>query len=292
MSHRDDHYDDMAPLPLDDALTEALLEGRAVEPDPRLTGVTAFIAEMRASAALPAPAPSPVLAALLRNGSAPAPTATPLAAPLGLAARDRAGRSLARWRRRLVVSALGLGVGVTGVVGAGAAGLLPAPAERVIAGFVETLTPLHLPGHGPGAPQTPAGGPTGLIPGERPGDQVGGAGRPVPGSGGTTGPSSPGRPGAPATDGSPAGPTARPPVTAGTGPGAPSDRDPAAPAGPGVTAPTVPTPPNVGSLPSTTPPGLPIVPKPTIPNVSTTLPVRPQPPNPTLPSTSIPPVPH
>ena len=274
MNGRDDYFVDMGPVLLDDATTEALLRGDTSASDDELADVSAFLGEMRASASQAPPPPSPVLAALLRQGTQPKVVGDPAAAP-GTARR---GSLLRRWHGRVAVSALALSVGVTGIVGAGAAGLLPGPAERFVAGLVETLTPLHLPQDGAGLTDRRGGGQTTPAPGQ------GGSATTVSG-GGAVGPD-----GGPTTAGPGSG--SRPGVTAGGGagsgggapyPGAPgsvpsSGPGPAAGPAPGITVPTVATPttPTTGRLPAapaTTTPTVPSVTTPTIPRVSTTLPV-------------------
>jgi hypothetical protein len=130
----------------DDATTEVLLRGEAPSPDADVVAVASFVRDLRASASLPPPPPSAALAALLRDGAVPA--RQPFAPP---ATPRRAGMVLRGWRRWVAVAGIGTGALMTSVVGAGAAGLLPGPAERVIGDVVQTLTPLTLPeqAHGP-----------------------------------------------------------------------------------------------------------------------------------------------
>lgn len=272
MSGRDDYSDDMRQSPLDDASTEALLRGEPSAADPQLAGVSAFLGEMRAYATRPAPAPSTALAALLRDGYGPAPV------PVGTG--KRVGPAMAGWRRRLTVSTLGLSVGLTGIVGAGAAGLLPGPAERVIAGLVETLTPLQLPKSALGRTVGPADrqrGPAAGAGGAGSTGAEGGPGGLETGSGAATGPGSPRQPGTTTGKGS---------NSAGGGAGTPGPTAPGAtgPA-PGISAPgiTSPPPPPLGSVPPapTAPiiPPTPTVPPGTVPTppavTTTTLPVTP-----------------
>ena len=266
MSRHGDYSDDMGPALLDDATTEALLRGETTASDEELAGVSAFLREMRASASQPAPPPSPALAALLRHGTQPQALADAGAVP----ASPRRGTLLRRWQGRVAVSALGLAIGLTGTVGAGAAGLLPGPAERFVADLVETLTPLHLPDESRGATDRRGGG--------QPTPAAGQGGGATTGSGG----SGDGPDGGPATT---AGSGPRPGGTTGTGkapsgggapnPGA-AGQGPSSGPGPGITAPTVsaPTTPTTGRLPitpTTAAPALPSVTTPTIPPVSTTL---------------------
>lgn len=271
MTGRDDYSDEMRHAPLDDATTEAVLRGEPTAMDQQLGGVSAFISEMEACASLPPPPPSPALARLLRDGSQPRAVPAVRAVPT----HHRAGASLAGWRRRLAVSAIGVSVGVTGVVGAAAAGLLPAPAERVVAGVVQTLTPLHLPRRAPDPSGSPADGLHGPAAGR------GGSDNTVPGGGAGgsgTGPGTGAGPGAPQQPGATTGPSGGGSGTAGaTGPGASPGREPVGGSGPGITPPVVTTlpAPGVGPVPTTpaTVPAVPTVTTPTIP----TLPVKPPP---------------
>lgn len=283
MSGHGDYSDDMGPVLLDDAATEALLRGETTASDEELAGVSAFLREMRTFASLPPPPPSPVLAALLRQGAPPQTLGDAVAFP----ASPRRVSLLRRWQGRVAVSALGFAVGVTGMIGAGAAGLLPGPAERFVEALVETLTPLHLPDD--------VGGGTDRRGGEQPTPAAGQGGPAATVSGG----------GATGSDGGPAataGPGSGPPPGSGTGPGgggAPnpgqgpsSGPGPSGGPGPGITAPTVttpttPTPGRLPTTPSTTAPTVPSVTTPTIPTVSTTLPVT----RPTSPAGSPMPVP-
>ena len=252
MNDRVDYPDDMREFPVDDAVAEALLRGDAPAPEPDLAAVAAFVRDMRATACRAAPAPSPALAALLREGSAPP----------AVAVRPVRRRSpMAGWRRRLAVTGIGFGVAVTGVVGAAAAGLLPDAVERVVGGVVETLTPLELPARDSDIDARPPDLGSDGSPGTDAVPSTGGGGEPVPGAPGST-PSPQPAPGAPGS------------VTPEPGPGtSTTGRAP----GPGLTTPVVtpPSAPTAGPVPvtSTTLPSLAPVPTPTLPN--TTLPVPP-----------------
>ena len=277
MSGHDDYSDDMGPVLLDDATTEALLRGETTTSDVDLAGVSAFLGEMRASASHTPPPPSPVLAALLRQGTRPQVLRDAAAAP----GSARRGSLLRRWQGRVAVSALALSVGVTGIVGAGAAGLLPGPAERFVAGLVETLTPLHLPEDGGGVTDGRGGRQTTPAPGQGGSATTmsgGGAVGPDGGPATTAGPGAGPRPGVTAGGGAGSGGGAPHPGAPGSGPS--SGPSPAGGPAPGITAPTVTTPgtPTTGRLPTaptTTAPTVPSVTTPTIPRVSTTLPVTP-----------------
>jgi hypothetical protein len=271
MSPHGDYRQEMSdPLALDDAHTEALLAGRVVAARQDLAPVSSFIAEMRACAALSPPAPSPALAALLRDGTAAEAARGAQPAP----ARRRARASRPGWRQRLAIAGLGLSVAATGTVGASAAGLLPDAVQRVVTGVVETLTPLDMPAEGRPSEKSHPTNPVGGVGGQEPGDGA----IPGGGPGGQSG-ASPGTPSAPG-GGSPAGVT-------GGGPGAPGGSS--GPGGGGAGAPG-PTPPTVGGNPippvSPTLPAAPPLTTPPLPGVPTVPPAPsgPQPPPTTIPS--------
>ena len=253
MNGHDDYPEEMSPIALDDPGIDALLRGESPVTDPELAGVSAFVREMRVCAAAPAPAPSPALAALLRDGTrAQGGPATPMAP-----ARRPPRAAVAGWRRRLAVAGVGLGAAVTGMVGAGAAGLLPPPVARVVGGVVKALTPLELPSRPADRdrnPSQPAPGPGSDL--RRPGGE-----EPGP-SGGQTRPGEPGA--APGAQGSaPAsGPASAPP-----GRGTPTGQGTTP--GSGVTVPGIAPPSTLPPVPApTTPatlPGVPPLPKPTVP---------------------------
>jgi uncharacterized membrane protein YgcG len=122
---------------LSDNAAEALLAGRA-EPDRPLAGA---LAELRAGAARPAPEPSAALVALLARA----------------AAADQLSKR--RSRRRAIV----IGVAVAGTSSLALSGVaaahdaLPAPAQGVISGIIDTLTPFRVNDHhGRTEPDPPA----------------------------------------------------------------------------------------------------------------------------------------
>ena len=241
------------PFP-DDARAEALLRGEATGADPGSAAVAAFVREMRASASGPAPAPSPALAALLGQG-AQAPERPPVAVPAARRAPARRG-----WRRWIAVAGIGTGVALTSVVGAGAAGLLPGPAERVVGEVVETLTPLTLPERGRDHAPV-AAGPGGTSGSSRTRE---GVGRPTPSTTTTTRPAAVVPAGSTSTTLAPSGAddgTGAATTTSTTAPASTTSTAPATtttvPGLPGVTLPTIP---NVGSLPITPPSSLPPLP--------------------------------
>ncbi|BEP14224.1 hypothetical protein acdb102_25350 [Acidothermaceae bacterium B102] len=130
MSRDDDDRDNMtdsgAPTDLDDFLVEQLLRGSvpAAEPD-----LQRLLSSMRAVSSAPAPAPTFALESMLSRGFAPAPP---------VVRRPPARRQL--WRAAAVLVAT-----CTSLVSAAAANALPAPAQKVVVGIVDHVTPFTLP---------------------------------------------------------------------------------------------------------------------------------------------------
>ncbi len=101
--------------------------------DPALA---ALAEDLRIVASGPAPEPRPGLVAVMRQGAVPIESPT-------------AGRSKKMLVKTLLGSlaaktALGLGVAAASVTAAGAAGVLPAPAQEVVASVVSAATPFEL----------------------------------------------------------------------------------------------------------------------------------------------------
>ena len=152
MSPRGDSDSDMSTMFLTEDVVEALIKGDAVPTayDP----LARFAAEVRALGDGPAPAPSPDLATLLAGGRLLRPTpATPPGRPSGPGARRQASR-LGKVAGLGLAAKLGLGATVVaaGVAGAGAAGVLPAPADHVVRHAIEAVTPVSFPSHDQHAP--------------------------------------------------------------------------------------------------------------------------------------------
>jgi len=141
MSDRGDDVPEMPPAPLlDDAMIDALIDG---DPVPRgLDHLAAFAAGVRAVSDRPAPQPSVELAALLTRGGqdvdADAPT------PL-IPQRTRRRSVLAKAAGLGIAAKIGLGstAVAAAVVGAGAAGVLPRGADRVVRDAIEVVTPVE-----------------------------------------------------------------------------------------------------------------------------------------------------
>lgn len=175
MNPPDDHDVQMPTTPLlDDDTIDALVEGRPV-PDQHAP-LAAFASLVRAAGQGSPPRPGLELSRLLHDGVAgPADRVTAIGTVAATAAHGPA-RS-----RHLVAKVAGAGlaakiaVGVTAaaaVVGAGAGGLLPDPADRVVRGAIEVVTPF---GFGPDDSGTGTG--TG-----RPADDPGAGGSDAPGT--------------------------------------------------------------------------------------------------------------
>lgn len=150
MSDSGDHVPEMAPTPLLDDLTiEMILDGDQV---PAAFGsLAAFGAGVRAVGDGPAPRPSPALAHLLATGSdgvtasLAAPGVSDDLAPTTLDQRRQRRFTLAKVAGLGVVAKVGLAAttAAAGVVGAGAAGMLPGEASRVVRDAIEVVTPVE-----------------------------------------------------------------------------------------------------------------------------------------------------
>jgi hypothetical protein len=123
---------------IDDALIEAMLDGRPV--DARFDHLASFVGQAGGLSDRPPPRPSTNLAALIARGGPP----------------PRLPRSTSPGRRSRLASAAagvaGLGIaaklalgaaGVAGVAAAGAAGVLPDQADRPIRRAIEATTPIE-----------------------------------------------------------------------------------------------------------------------------------------------------
>jgi Predicted solute binding protein len=160
----DDYEDDMGTSPaLDDATVDLILAGRARDAD-ALLPLSTFVAEMRAWGNLPVPPPSAALASVLAegvtaidHGALPATGERETAAPAaGIFWLPKARKRILPNRRsgvtaRLAAASLATKVGLgctmatASVTGAAAAGVLPDPVQRAVAGVVRALTPFEVP---------------------------------------------------------------------------------------------------------------------------------------------------
>lgn len=213
----------MAPVPLlDDHAIEAIIRGDDVAAE--VAHLAAFAAQVRAVGQGPPPRPTPALARLIAEGG-------PRARRSGLLAKA-AGLSL------VAKVALGAAATTAAAAGAGATGVLPGPAGRVMRDAIEVVSPVDFGDRDDGGGDVDAGrrhgesvssDATGATD-DRTGVDGADVARTAPGQPPTPGasPAQPGGPGEPAT----------PPVTL---PGA--SLDARAEADPPPVASTVPTPP-------------------------------------------------
>jgi hypothetical protein len=148
VSDAGDHVPEMPATPLlGDLAIEAIVDDRPVAAE--LRHLAAFAAGARAAGDGPAPQPSPALARLLARPADVEPG--PAAVPAGAGVRRPAGR------RRALAKVAGLGlaakIGISataaaaGVTGAGAAGVLPGGANRVVRDAIEVVTPVEFSDH-------------------------------------------------------------------------------------------------------------------------------------------------
>ena len=131
----------MPPTGLTDDVVEAIVRGDPVGTDagPKAVAVAAFARRVQALGDARPPVPSADLAAVLGGG---------LLAPPGRVSTNGS----TSWLRGQAVKVVGLGVAAkvalgasvaaAGVVGAGAAGILPGPASDAIRDAIETVTPI------------------------------------------------------------------------------------------------------------------------------------------------------
>ena len=116
----------------DDATADAVVGGHHFGRE-ELTGVVAFVDDVRAMSHRAAPPPSAALAALFADGAV---------VPLPVAKPHRSGRArVGPWTKAALVGFVGVG----SVAVAGAAGALPAPAQHLVAEVIRTLTPFSIP---------------------------------------------------------------------------------------------------------------------------------------------------
>lgn len=149
---------------VDDSASEALLAGLGAPAGrPDLQSVALLLAELRFTATGPVPLPRGELARLFAAGRAPAAEDLPLTvgspaqqparqvsgpAKSWAAARGAARLAAARLAALSLLTKVGVGalVAVASVTAAAGAGVLPTPAQDVMARVVHAVIPLHLPG--------------------------------------------------------------------------------------------------------------------------------------------------
>ena len=162
---------------LSDEAIDALVEGRATDPD--LARLATFARQVQLAGEEPPPEPSPELAALLCGELTLPPVAVPVATPAPTAAPGLGRRGWHRvaagwaWTAGTVAGlglaakiGLGTAVAAAGVVGASAAGVLPDPVDDAVRDAVDAVTPFKLgddetpadePGDGGGVDRGPEG---------------------------------------------------------------------------------------------------------------------------------------
>lgn len=165
MSPVDGHSNEMPVPPLDDRALEALLSGARSAPS-GLDWLLPFVEELAEASSQPAPVVRPALAALLAEGSAATSTtrvdgvaaaaAVAAVAPVVALAPAAAWAASPRKHRRLGAKLAGLGLAAKVALGvavaaasttvAGAAGVLPGPAQHAVATVVGAATPFTFPG--------------------------------------------------------------------------------------------------------------------------------------------------
>lgn len=150
-----------APQEFDERTVEAFLARRSTAAAD-VGALAAFAEDLQVVVSGPPPAASPPLARLLTEGfsidelpapapSGPAPVASPTQRSRGMI-RQTLGNRVARVAGLGLVAKLALGVGVAAasVTTAGAANVLPDPAQDAVAAVVNAATPLHMDDSHPG----------------------------------------------------------------------------------------------------------------------------------------------
>lgn len=136
MSLRGDDDGAMRTPLTDDDVIEAILRGDAVSYG--YGPLATFAERVRSLADEPVPKASPELAALLDGGASPGDRTAVTARPARVARRT--GR-----RGRAAKLGVGTSLVLASVVGAGAAGVLPAAATDAVRGAIEVISPVHFP---------------------------------------------------------------------------------------------------------------------------------------------------
>ena len=143
--------------PLDDRALEALLSGAPAQSG--FDWLVPFVEDLEKASQEPAPVVSPVLALLLKEGFTPASGVLPAApgpAPAAMPPAPRAERAVVRPVLRgalgrvaglglLAKAGLGFGLVAASTTAAGAAGVLPGPAQHAVAKVVSAATPFSFP---------------------------------------------------------------------------------------------------------------------------------------------------
>ena len=186
MSSASDHLDDMPDDTLTDAALEAFFVGSADPAWEQEQPLVALAGHMAAAVAGPAPTPDHALLQLFWGREV-----EPSAAAVSAVTRHAPSSSERSPRRLLAGLALGVAGMFASVGAAGATGILPDPAQRVVARAVEVVTPFQLPSAHGGSPTPSSRGGTAPAVAGREGSSAG------PGAGTVPGPApSSGQPGA------------------------------------------------------------------------------------------------
>jgi len=158
VSHLGDYQDEMPRRhDLDDDTIEALFAGRMPAGE-ELGSLVGFVEETRSAARGPAPVPSPQLAAVFAEGLSTDKRDLPATAASNVTGPAPQVAGLPKWRRRKMAipqflaglglaakAALATGVAAASVTAAGAAGVLPEPAQNAVSGVVRAATPFEFP---------------------------------------------------------------------------------------------------------------------------------------------------
>jgi hypothetical protein len=145
VSPLDGHTHEMPSPTLDDRALDALRSGTRSVPA-GFDWLVPFVEELGEASSQPAPVVRPALALLLAEGFSPAPAPAP--APTPAAAPAPAWTAPVRPARRSGLGArvaAGFGLALAGATAAGAAGVLPDPAQHAMATVVEVATPFTFP---------------------------------------------------------------------------------------------------------------------------------------------------
>jgi hypothetical protein len=145
MSPSDGYTDEMPSPILDDRALDALLRGTP-SPQSGLDWLVPFVEDLGQASSEPAPVVHPALARLLADGFSISGGDQPVvpAVPAPTPSRARFVRRLAGLGLAAKV-ALGVGVAAASTTAAGAAGVLPAPAQHAVASVVDATTPFAFP---------------------------------------------------------------------------------------------------------------------------------------------------
>ena len=157
MSGSDGDVDEMPVPPLDDRALEALLSGAQAQSG--FDWLTPFVEDLERASQEPAPVVRPALALLLKEGFTPVNGAAPAApgpAPAAMPPAPSTERAVVRPVLRgalgrvaalslLAKAGLGFSLVAASTTAAGAAGVLPGPAQDAVAKVVSAATPFNFP---------------------------------------------------------------------------------------------------------------------------------------------------